>query len=608
MMSKMRENMPLIMWILVGAFLATIVFSWGMGGFETGGALDGVVGRVGSREIIFDQYNRMVQDRLAQMRNNDETLQIDDATVRRVRNEVWDELVRNELMKAYQGKWGIVTADEEVAFAVRNNPPNWIRENENFLKDGQFDPAAYEEFLRDPRSAQVLVAIEADYRMSMGNQKVIDRIIAPVFVSPQEAWDEFVATNRKFKAAAVAFPLRDFPVDSGAVTAKEIQDYYAQNRGDFSREERRKVISISVPVTATAQDTARVLELAQEAVTRARAGEDFATLVDEYSEDEGTAQRGGDLGYFTSGRMVKEFDSTAFATPPGELAGPVATRFGVHVIKVVDRKPGAEGDSLRASHILLRWKVGPETEERAAQKAKDFTDAAKSEGFAKAAEQFSLEVAETDWFSKNPTGNIPGFGPHRPAMDFLFTSNRGATSYVYRTTVRGSDAYSVFQVKEVSPAGSTPLAEVESRIRGILVRKKQEALALERAQQFRSRVNTAAEFTAAAAAESLKVDTTGEHAKRDFLRVFGADEQIAKTLLQMDPGEVTAALHNARGAYVAVLLSKTTADSAAFNAQQTEILDRLRRNKQNSVYADWYAQAQKDVKVEDKRYLYYTDY
>ena len=68
---------------------------------------------------------------------------ITEAQIKKIRQDVWDELVRNELMAAYQEKWGLVTSDEEVAWAVRNNPPNWIRENENFQKDGQFDPAKY---------------------------------------------------------------------------------------------------------------------------------------------------------------------------------------------------------------------------------------------------------------------------------------------------------------------------------------------------------------------------------------------------------------------------------------------------------------------------------
>ncbi len=133
-------------------------------------------------------------------------------------------------------------------------------------------------------------------------------------------------------------------------------------------------------------------------------------------------------------------------------------------------------------------------------------------------------------------------------------------------------------------------------------------MALESAKQFRAKVNDATSFLAVASRENLKVDTTAEHAQRDFLRVFGADEQIAKAMFALEPGQVSSPLSNVRGAYIAVLISKTDADKAAFESQKSEIADRLRRTKQNAVYGDWLAQAQKLIKVVDNRYLYYTDY
>ena len=146
----MRENMPLVMWTLVIAFLATIVFSWGMGGFKSGSDLDGVVGKIGNYELMYDKYDRMVQDRLAQKRQDDPNVEITDALVGQTRNEVWTDLVRSQLMTQYRDRLGIVTSDEEVAYAVRNNPPSYIRENERFLTNGSFDPALYDQFLRDP--------------------------------------------------------------------------------------------------------------------------------------------------------------------------------------------------------------------------------------------------------------------------------------------------------------------------------------------------------------------------------------------------------------------------------------------------------------------------
>jgi peptidyl-prolyl cis-trans isomerase D len=609
MLAKMRENMPLIMWILVGAFLATIVFSWGMGGFKSKGQLDGVVGRVGGHEILYDRYNRLVQDRVAQERQKNPDAEMADTQVKQIRKQAWDDLVREQILSEYRDRFGIVTSDQEVAYAVRNNPPSYIKENANFQTDGSFDRSKYEQFLRDPQSANILVSIEDDYRSSIANQKVIDRVIAPVFVTPNEVWDEYAATTRKFKAAAVTFPLRNFAVDSMSITAQEIQQYYDEHKSDYQRKERRKLAFVTVPVVATADDTTRIAETAQEALSRAKAGEDFAALATEYSEDEGSAKQGGDLGYFTSGRMVKEFDSTAFNTPVGQVAGPVVTRFGIHIIKVVDRKSGgAAGDSVRASHILIKWKVGTDTEERASQKAKDLTDAAKTDGFEKAAAQAGLEVKETDLFTKNTAGSVPGVGSLLPVMDFAFGSKKNAVSYAFKTKIRGDDGYSVFQIREISPEGLVPLSEAEPSIRTALVKKKQEDLALAAARAFRSKVNTPAQFLTEATRESLKVDTTGEHLQRDFLQVFGSDEQIAKTMFTLQPGQLSDPLSNSRAAYVAVLIFKTDADSAGFQAKRSEIETKLRQSKQNNLYTDWLAQAEREIGVVDKRYLYYTDY
>lgn len=609
MMSKMRENMPLIMWILVGAFLATIVFSWGMGGFKGKESLDGVVGTVGEREILYDQYNRLVQDRLARQRGTeDKPAPITDDSVRKARKDVWDELVRSELMDVYGQRWGIVTSDEEVAFAVRNSPPKWIRENENFQKDGQFDRTRYEEFLRDPRSAEVLVSIENEYRASISNQKVIERVIAPVFVSPDEVWDEYAATTRKLNALVVSFPLSNFPADSGSITAAQIEEYYTRNRANYERKERRKLAYVSIPVEATLDDSNKVVELGRETLNRALSGEDFAALAQELSEDPGSAERGGDLGYFVQGRMVKEFDSTAFATAPGQTAGPVLTRFGVHIIKVVDRKPGEAGDSIRASHVLLKWKASAETDERCGQKAKDFADAAKSDGYPQSAARFGLEVKETDWFNQSTNGNVPGFGALPPAMDFAFAGKPGAISNLFRTKLRTGDTYVVFQIREVQPRGYAPLPEVESVIRGALVRQKQRDAALEAARAFRAHVRDMASFAAEAARQGLKIDTTGERGQREYLGPVGSDESAAKYLLSLQIGQISEPLSNNRGAYVAVLVGKTEADPADFETKKAEILQRLQRTKQNNVYVDWLLKAQKEVTVVDKRYLYYTDY
>lgn len=101
--------------------------------------------------------------------------------------------------------------------------------------------------------------------------------------------------------------------------------------------------------------------LAEALTVRARllAGEDFAQLAQSLSADKGSAQRGGDLGFFERGRMVPEFDTAAFALQVGEISDPIATQFGFHLIRV---------DARREAGVRPFEEVREELEKRVRQK------------------------------------------------------------------------------------------------------------------------------------------------------------------------------------------------------------------------------------------------
>lgn len=85
------------------------------------------------------------------------------------------------------------------------------------------------------------------------------------------------------------------------------------------------------------EDAAERIARAEDLMDRVRSGEDFEALAREYSDDAGSSGSGGDLGFFERGRMVPAFEEAAFALrEPGELAGPVETRFGIHIIQLVE--------------------------------------------------------------------------------------------------------------------------------------------------------------------------------------------------------------------------------------------------------------------------------
>jgi peptidyl-prolyl cis-trans isomerase C len=121
------------------------------------------------------------------------------------------------------------------------------------------------------------------------------------------------------------------------VTDEAVRNYYATNPDQFQAR-KAHVAHILLRVTPGQSEAERqaLLTKAQEVYSRANANEDFAALAKEYSEDQLSAQQGGDLGWLQEGAIDPAFSSKVFSMKAGELSEPLATPFGFHVIKVVE--------------------------------------------------------------------------------------------------------------------------------------------------------------------------------------------------------------------------------------------------------------------------------
>jgi peptidyl-prolyl cis-trans isomerase C len=130
-------------------------------------------------------------------------------------------------------------------------------------------------------------------------------------------------------------------LDKVKVSADDVQTFYAQNKDKYVEEEqvRARHILIKVPPDANQADDAKLKRKADDALKRAKQGEDFAALATEVSED-GSKETGGDLGFFPRGRVVAPFEEVAFTLPPGQISDIVRTQFGYHIIKVEEHKAG----------------------------------------------------------------------------------------------------------------------------------------------------------------------------------------------------------------------------------------------------------------------------
>jgi peptidyl-prolyl cis-trans isomerase C len=124
------------------------------------------------------------------------------------------------------------------------------------------------------------------------------------------------------------------------ITDEESKAYYDKNPQMFKKPEQIKASHILIKVDAKADETkkAEARKKIEEVQQKLKDGGDFAELAKEYSEGPSSA-KGGDLGYFRRGQMVKPFEEAALALKPNEVSDVVETRFGYHIIKVYDNKP-----------------------------------------------------------------------------------------------------------------------------------------------------------------------------------------------------------------------------------------------------------------------------
>ncbi len=219
-------------------------------------------------------------------------------------------------------------------------------------QDGNFDPERARSFIQYSLQRSVGEFTEAQVEEELA-QRMRDMITTPVEVSEQEVWDAYVRERDRARIKYVRFSvayyrekLEPSEAELDAWIAEhpdEVNREYEQNRHRYTGLEpqvRAQHILIKASRDAAEDVRAAARERAEDLLRQIRAGADFSELARRYSEDTGSARRGGDLGYNPRGRMVAEFDEAQFALDIGEVSDIVETTFGFHIIKVTGKREG----------------------------------------------------------------------------------------------------------------------------------------------------------------------------------------------------------------------------------------------------------------------------
>ncbi len=256
--------------------------------------------------------------------------------IREIRLNALEQLIGEMAVGQKASEEGLVVLPEMIRDEIMSIPAFWSGDRfdrsryEQYLLSSRLSPAKFEEKI----SRALTVEMTNDLiRNSTGLTK---KEIQKLWILKNTKLNmEFVRINRD--SLKLKMNASDNEVDSFLLSNTEaISNYYKNNPDKFLRGEQIRAQHILISISESITD-GDALKLANNVLERTK-NEDFSELAKSMSDDPGAAANGGDLGYFSRGTMVQEFEDVSFNMKVGQIKGPIKTNFGYHIIKLLDKK------------------------------------------------------------------------------------------------------------------------------------------------------------------------------------------------------------------------------------------------------------------------------
>ena len=358
---------------------------------------------------------------------------------------------------------------EELALARAQNVPATEAEVlENLVNVQLVLQAASRDSTVIPNDAEVLSRAEEQMelvRERFPDEAAYQRALSAQGLSPQAYRDQLRARIRAelIRQAYLQKTLQS--AAAVAVTEAEMRAVFDERREQL--QQRPELLTIQqVALRAGASDSAwEAARLKADSLyAQATQGADFAALATEHSQDPGTAEQGGELGWVTRGQTVPEFEQTVFTLRDGGVSIPVRTEFGYHVIKVERSRPGEK----RVRHILIRPEMAPADLERSRALAEDLARRIRAgeSATALAAEHGDDDLPPEFQASRNQEDLPPAF------VENLTNAREGEVIGPFETEIRGRPYFVVLHVTQVRAAGQFTFEDLRDTIRETLLQQR----------------------------------------------------------------------------------------------------------------------------------------
>ena len=308
----------------------------------------------------------------------------------------------------------------------------------------------------------------------------------------------------------------------------------------------------------------KAMKMADSLKTLVQGGASFATLAAKYSVD-GSKDKGGDLGTFSRGQMVAEFENAAFNGAPGDLKV-VKSQFGVHLIKI--EKQIGSSKVAKLAYIEKNLTPSGRTKDAAYKKATSFLNELKGDNFNTIAKKNGYTVAVADKISGSQ-GYAPGLDNPRPLIKDAFVAEKGD---VLEQVYTMENSFVVARLTDISPKGLLPLASVKKDIEPLVRRAVKAKMLTEKLNNALNGASTIAQV----AQKAGKPVVTAENIvlANPILAGVGQENKLIGSVFGSTPGKVSKAIAGEQGVYAFSIsgFSNPTALANTFKQKETMLM------------------------------------
>ena len=543
-MSSLRDKTHVILYTLMAAFLALIVFEWGMNFTGNSGKKANQVGSVNGKVISSAQYEEATKAITENFQRSKPGVEVTPEIEFKLQEQAWDTLVKQSLLDQQFEKFGITIQDQEVIEALNSpTPPMVIRQYFTNPATGAIDRTRLESVRRDPREKEVWLQLQKYVSMELKENKLLRALLTLNHVKDSEIDDLVTRVYTRFSAAFIPVPFSFAGADSNfPVKEDEVKKYYDEHKQLLKQNDNsRKADFVFFPLIPSSKDS-----LAARTELEAIRAEFTATVNDsDYVKVQSDNPTGINKTYTRADFSPGAGEAFFTALTPGKIVGPIADQGEYRLIKI--KQLTSAQPVARASHILLSFDPASPDDVKRVRELSMFIFKQLQAGvaFDALAKKYSADTGsavnggDIGWFSKERV--VPQFAAA------VFNARPGSIVGPVQTQ---------FGLHIIKVTGFDTRAVVCSEIvRNI--RPSTETIDSERrlAMAFQIKAKDSG-FDKSAATSKLQINNTGEFIKHMLIPRIGYSDKVTAFAFKAGEGDLSDVIENEKGFYVMRLTGK----------------------------------------------------